>query len=90
MIIPDELIASSKKGTLIPFIGAGFSTIADLPSWSQLIAEISVDLGFDPEIASIYGDFLQLAEYLSIEQSGIGKLRSKLDKRFNESKFNIS
>ncbi|OJV16391.1 MAG: hypothetical protein BGO21_26190 [Dyadobacter sp. 50-39] len=90
MTIPQPLLNAAKSHRIIPFIGAGFSRVFNLPSWSQLIDEISGLMGYDPEIANLYGDFLQLAEFLSIENNGLNDLKSQLDRSFNSSTIDIS
>lgn len=83
MIIPQPLLDAAASKRLVPFIGSGFSKVFALPTWNELINDISIELGYDPAIASIYGDFLQLAEFMYIEKDGISELRSKLDRKFN-------
>jgi len=90
MKLPQNLIDAAKNQKLIPFIGAGFSFPLNLPSWSSLIAEIASDLGYDPEILNVYGDFLQIAEYMYIQNNGIGSFQSKLDRKFNNSSIDVS
>ncbi len=90
MPLPIHLINAAKNQKLIPFIGAGFSVTLKLPSWSSLISEIATELGFDPEILNSYGDYVQIAEYMYIQNNGIGKFQSKLDRSFNNSAIDIS
>lgn len=88
--IPNHLLDSAKNGNLIPFIGAGFSKVFNLPTWSELIADVSNQIGYDPEVAQLYGDFLQLAEFLSIKQNGLSRFKSELIHHFNSPTINIS
>ncbi len=74
MTLPRPLIDAVAANRLIPFIGAGFSRIFHLPDWSELIDQIADHTGFDPEVARLYGDFLQLAEYLYIHHNGLSKV----------------
>jgi hypothetical protein len=90
LTLPQALLNAAKTRRLIPFIGAGFSRVFNLPTWSELIDDIAGLMDFDPEIAGLYGDFLQLAEYLAIQQNGLGPLRSQLDKVFNSAAIDIS
>jgi hypothetical protein len=90
MDVPQPILDAALGRRLIPFIGAGFSKVFNLPSWSELIAKVARQLGFEPEIASLYGDFLQLAEFLEIQQNGLGSLRSELDRDFNSSTIKIT
>lgn len=72
-----------KKKRIIPFIGAGLSMCFELPSWEQLIDIIANELGWDPEVFKLSGNFWQLAGYYKACKGGIGELRSRLDKQFN-------
>lgn len=90
MTPPQPLLAAAKAKRLIPFVGAGFSRVFNLPTWSELIDQVAGHTGFDPEIARLYGDFLQLAEFLYIQQNGLAKLRSELDKIFNSPAINVA
>jgi len=90
MNIPSPLIDAAKSRRIVPFVGAGFSQVFSLPTWSELIGDVAKHIGFDPEIALLYGDFLQLAEFLYIKQNGLSAFRSELDKLFNSSMIDIS
>jgi hypothetical protein len=90
MSLPRPLLDAAKAKRLIPFIGAGFSRVFNLPTWSELIDQIAGLTGFAPEIARLYGDFLQLAEFLYIQHNGLAKLRSELDKVFNSSAIDVT
>lgn len=70
-------------GKLIPFIGSGLSARFGFPNWSGLIDIIARELGWDPEVFRLSGNFLQLAEYYVVTKGSIGPLRSKLDKLFD-------
>jgi hypothetical protein len=89
VILPPHLLETAIKGNLIPFIGAGFSRVFKLPTWSELIANVSGQIGYDPEVAELYGDFLQLAEFLSIKQNGLSRFKSGLIHQFNSPSINI-
>lgn len=90
MKVPEHLFESAKHKRMIPFIGAGFSASLKLPTWSQLIDIVSKEIGMDPEVAKLYGDFLQIAEYYHLTHSGIGELRSRLDKLMNSDSIDVS
>jgi SIR2-like domain len=87
---PKELIAAAKERRLLPFIGAGLSADLGLPTWSQLISTVAQDLDMDPDVAALHGDFLQIAECLYLRKQGLGDLRSRLDKEFNNNSIDIS
>ena len=72
-----------NDGKLIPFVGAGLSRPLGLPSWSELIDLIAVQLGYDPAVFKVNGSDLQLAEYYVASKGSIGPLRSVMDKAFN-------
>lgn len=74
-----ELLQGAK---LIPFIGSGLSARFQFPTWTGLIDIIAGELGWDPEVFRLSGNFLQLAEYYVGVKGTIGPLRSKLDKLF--------
>jgi hypothetical protein len=61
-----------------------------LPSWSSLIKDVGVELGFDPDIFNGFGNYLALAEYYEITKGSIGPLRSVLDSKWHDSRIDIS
>jgi hypothetical protein len=70
------------SGKLIPFIGAGLSARFGFPTWNGLVDLIAEELGWDPEVFRLSGNFLQLAEYFVSSKGSIGPLRTKMDKLF--------
>jgi hypothetical protein len=74
----------------ILFVGAGISTLLGLPSWSQLVEEIGLQLGYDPRIFQLLGQPLALAEYYQLERGGLGGLRSWMDVKWHESTIDVS
>ena len=74
-----KLSESIKRGEVILFVGAGVPKTIDLPTWSELIKNIAIQLGYDESIFSCYGDALTLAEFYKIEKGHIGELRSWMD-----------
>ncbi|MCZ4374293.1 SIR2 family protein [Vibrio diazotrophicus] len=79
----EQLLSAYKKGNVILFVGAGVSMNLGLPSWSELINHISVELGYDPDIYKTFGNDLALAEYYRIEKGRIGPLRSWMDTQWH-------
>jgi hypothetical protein len=79
----DSLRLLRKEGKLIPFVGAGLSIPLGLPSFSTLIDIIAEQLGYDPEVYQLNGNYLQLAEYYVAIKGSIGPLRSEMDRLFN-------
>jgi len=86
----EHLLESAKHNNLIPFIGAGFSRVFNLPSWGELISDVSNQIGYDPEVAELYGDYLQLAEFMSIKQNGLSRFKADLIHKFNAPSINIA
>lgn len=86
-----ELFDLYRSKKLIPFIGAGFSKRFGLPTWSELIDLLAKELGWDPRVFKLNGDFLQLCEYfVEVRCKGkVGPLRSLLDKKFSMSNEKI-
>jgi hypothetical protein len=70
------------SGKLIPFIGSGLSARFGFPTWDGLIDLIASELGWDPKVFGLSGNYLQLAEYYVGSKGSIGPLRSRLDKLF--------
>jgi SIR2-like protein len=79
-----------SHGKLIPFIGSGLSARFGFPTWGGLVDIIAEELGWDPEVFRLSGNFLQLAEYYVVTKGSIGPLRSKLDKLFAASEDKIA
>lgn len=67
VLTPDEALpalrGAYREGRLIPFLGAGYSMPLRLPSWSELIHTVGRELGFEPELFDLHGDYAQLAGY---------------------------
>lgn len=61
-------------GNLILFVGSGVPASLDLPTWKGLIEKAAKDLGYDPELFLMYGDYLPLAEYYRIKKGNIVEL----------------
>lgn len=86
----DNLKEDYKEGRLILFVGAGVSANLGLPTWSKLIDHLADELGYDPDVFKIYGNFLVLAEYYRIKNGNIEKLINWMCKEFNGLKIDIS
>lgn len=79
-----ELKHAYKSGKLVLFAGAGVSANLGLPTWSELISQIALELGYDPQIFSSYGNHLALAEFYRRKKGTLGKLRSWMDREWHK------
>ena len=86
----EQLISSFKQGNVILFVGAGVSMNLGLPSWSELIDRIALELDYDPEIYRTFGDNYALAEYYRITTGSIGPLRSWMDREWHSPGIDVS
>jgi hypothetical protein len=92
--IPDELADMLRKRRVIPFIGAGFSSVLGLPDWNTLLSrvaeEIQAPLKFEKVKEDCQGDPLQIAEYyFLISDRSIGPLRFAIGKALGTTKSPI-
>lgn len=85
----DQLIESYGQGNVILFAGAGVSANLGLPTWSDLIAHVAVELGYDPAVYNTFGNNLSLAEYYTIMKGNIGALRSWMDVNWHSNAIDI-
>ena len=79
-----ELVHAYRTGKLVLFAGAGVSANLGLPSWSELIGQIAIELGYDPKIFSSYGSPLALAEFYKRKKGTLGPLRSWMDREWHK------
>ncbi|CAM4449884.1 Sir2 family NAD-dependent protein deacetylase [Stenotrophomonas lactitubi] len=84
-----ELLEAHSSGKLILFVGAGVSANLGLPTWSELIARIAQELGYDPAVFATYGDHQTLAEFYRKKRGGLGELRSWMDVEWHKPSTNI-
>ena len=85
----DDLLASYRDKNAILFVGAGVSKNLGLPTWSELIDHIAVELGYDPEIYKSFGNDLALAEYYRVKTGSIGPLRSWMDTNWHSANVDL-
>ncbi|MBB3268858.1 hypothetical protein FHW79_006535 [Azospirillum sp. OGB3] len=85
----DDISSLDPKNAML-FVGAGVSRNLGLPNWSELVAEMGVQLGFDKEVFSLFGDPLTLAEYYLINKKSIGPLRSWMDRNWHRDDIDIA
>jgi len=89
--LPITFKEAVTKRRLLPFVGAGFSKNIDteLPDWSEVINDAAEILDYDPEILKLQGDYLQIAEYLSIS-GHLHELYAALTSRLQSDRFNVT
>ena len=83
------LVESARAGELLLFVGAGMSRTLGLPSFSGLSAQMAKDLGYDPDLFRTLGDDPTLAEFYSLKEGGLGRLRSRLDAEWHDPTIDI-
>ena len=84
----NDLKDAIKTKNAVLFVGSGISSNLGLPTWTELINKMSVDLGFEPEIFKSFGGFLELAEYYNLKK-GLGTLRSWMDREWHSPTIKI-
>lgn len=84
-----ELRRAYQTKKLVLFAGAGVSANLGLPTWSQLVAQIATELGYDPAIFSSYGTPLALAEFYKRRKGSLGPLRSWMDREWHKQTTDI-
>ncbi len=86
----NDLVSSYRDGNVILFVGAGISKNLGLPTWSELIDHIALELDYDPEIFKSLGNNRALSEYYRVKQGSIGPLRSWMDTNWHSPSVNIN
>jgi hypothetical protein len=87
--MPESLVEAVRNRTVILFVGAGVSKNLKLPDWSELIAHMAEDLGYDAEVFTSLGDQYSLAEYYVLCRGSIGPLRSYMDVHWHRTGIKI-
>lgn len=93
MPAPKHLLNAAAERRLLPMIGAGFSKNIDpkIPDWGEVINIAAEDLGYDPEIMRLHGDYLQIAEYYGLCKNGLDELIHRVSKIIdNEDHYDVS
>jgi hypothetical protein len=85
----EPLIEAVRSRRALLFVGAGVSQGLGLPTWSQLIDHMAIELGYDPAVFSQNGSFLELAEYYEAQKTSLGPLRSWMDRRWHENEARV-
>lgn len=84
-----DLIQAIREQKAMLFVGAGLSKNLGLPTFDELINHLAEELGFDPQVFHLSGDYLSLAEYYRIKKGSLGSLRSWMDRTWHDSKIDI-
>ena len=93
--IPKPVLKAAREGTLIPFIGSGFSQNLNsenlnLLNRDQLINVMAKKLEWNPEVLKMQGDFYQIAQYYYLENNEtISDLRRELNTQFETQEIDI-
>jgi hypothetical protein len=80
----DPLIGAVRDRQFILFVGAGISRHLGLPSWWELIAEMAIQLDYEPQVFGRHGDYAALAEYYQLQKTTMGPLRSWMDRSWHK------
>src|SRR5258708_22562682 len=88
--IPQELVSAMSARRVIPFIGAGFSSALDFPTWDTLLERLAHDLDDSLTYKEIHdlcnGDRLQVAEYYFLKcDKSIGPIRHSISRALTPS-----
>jgi len=89
MTLPRELVEAVRTRSAVLFAGAGLSNNLDLPTWNQLMAEMALKLGYDPEVFAQYGGNLDLAEYYVLVEKTLGELRGQMDRKWHSDESKV-
>lgn len=84
-MLPKSLIEAATHRTLVPFVGAGFSMISGLPSWSDLMAGLTDQLDVSTAVREVarelhHPDFAELLDSVtSSERQIVRYLQKRID-----------
>lgn len=84
-----SLITAIRERTAVLFVGSGLSKNLGLPTWGEMIDEMAVELGFDPEVFATYGGYHELAEYYLLQKGTFGAFRSKMDSKWHSDQVRV-
>lgn len=77
-----ELAKKIKEKKVILFVGAGVSASLNFPTYRKLMDHLAEDLDIDKDLFSLYGDYLQQAEYYKLEKKSLAELKDWTDKNW--------
>jgi hypothetical protein len=98
--IPEQLLTMVAERRLIPFVGAGFSSVHGFPGWDELLEAVAEEvqdrhdvvpnLPYEEIKSSCEGDNLRIAEYLLLLAGGrIGPVRYAISNRLRSDRAPI-
>ena len=82
-----QLVEAVRAENCILFAGAGLSMAVGLPSWSELIDRMQMELGLEP--GSTEANYQALAEFYRLTKGSIGGLRSWMDRTWSVSEERV-
>ena len=82
-VVPQQLVQLFKQRQVIPFVGAGFSSVFGLPTWIGLLENLAHgagdDLTFEDVARHAGDDHLRIAEYYFVKRGRhIGPIRHEI------------
>jgi len=80
----EQLAAAVREKRALLFVGAGVSRNMGLPSFKELVSHLAEELGYDPDIFSTHGDYLELAEYYLLRHRSLESLQEWMDKAWHK------
>jgi hypothetical protein len=82
----EGLVREIRERHVILFVGAGISAGLGLPTWTDFIGRLGVDVGFEPdEFLALSGDFRSLAEFYRLEKGSLEELSRKMAREWQVS-----
>lgn len=91
VLLPSEYEDAARERKIVPFVGAGFSKNISphMPNWEEVMDIVAKTLGYDPDVLSLHGDYLQIAQYLKIRGKE-GVVYSELQNLFHLPTMSVS
>lgn len=86
-----DLAAAIKEKNVILFVGSGVPNNLGLPTYPEMINQMAIHLGLDPDTFNMWGnsDFLLLGEYYHLQKGSLGGLRSWMDRNWHNPDIHI-
>lgn len=91
VLLSGEYEDAARERKIVPFVGAGFSKNISphMPNWGEVTDVVAKALGYDPDVLSLHGDYLQIAQYLKIRGKD-GVVYSELQNLFHLPTMSVS